>query len=81
MAQLARQLSVTAGRPVMDRTGLSGYYAYTLDWFPADRAAPPDLDAPDMFQAVREQLGLRLEAGRAPVEKLVIDRAERPSEN
>lgn len=81
MAQLARQLSVTAGRPVMDRTGLSGYYAFTLDWFPADRTPPPDLDTPDMFAALREQLGLRLEPSRAPVEKLVIDHVDKPSEN
>ena len=81
MAQLARQLSNTAGRPVMDRTGLTGYYAFALDWFPADRTPPPDLDAPDMFAALREQLGLRLDPARAPVEKLVIDHVEKPSEN
>jgi len=42
MEQLARQLSVTAGRPVVDRTGLTGYYAYILDWSPANRAPEPD---------------------------------------
>jgi uncharacterized protein (TIGR03435 family) len=81
MEQLARQLSVTADRPAMDRTGLNGYYAFTLDWFPANRSAPPDLDAPDVFAALREQLGLRLEPAKAPVEKLVIDQVEKPSEN
>jgi uncharacterized protein (TIGR03435 family) len=81
MDQLARQLSNTAGRPVIDRTNLPGLYAYTLDWFPADRVPPPDLDAPSMFAALQEQLGLRLEATKGPIEKLVIDHAEKPSEN
>jgi uncharacterized protein (TIGR03435 family) len=81
MEQLARQLSNTAGRPVIDRTGLTGFYAYTLDWFPENLAQPPDLDAPSMFQALQDQLGLRLESTKGPVEKLVIDHAEKPSEN
>jgi uncharacterized protein (TIGR03435 family) len=81
MAQLVDQLSHTAGRPVVDRTGLTGYYAYTLDWYPANRIAPPDLDAPTMFTALQEQLGLRLESTKGLMEKLVIERAEKPSEN
>ncbi|HWB84116.1 MAG TPA: TIGR03435 family protein [Bryobacteraceae bacterium] len=81
MARLASQLSVTAGRPVVDKTGLQGYYAFTLDWFPADRPMPADLDVLDMFQAVQEQLGLKLEPAKGSVEKLVIDHAEKPSEN
>jgi uncharacterized protein (TIGR03435 family) len=81
MDQLARQLSNTAGRPVIDRTNLPGLYAYTLDWFPSDLVPPPDLDTPSMFAALQEQLGLRLEATKGPVEKLVIDHAEKPSEN
>jgi uncharacterized protein (TIGR03435 family) len=81
MDKLAYQLSLTAGRPVLDRTGLSGHYTYKLDWLPANAAAPPDSDVPSIFTAVQEQLGLRLEATRAPIEILVIDRAERPSEN
>jgi len=81
MEQLARQLSNTAGRPVMDKTGLTGNYAYTLDWFPADRTPPPDLDAPSMFAALQEQLGLRLESTKGPMEKLVIDYVEKPTEN
>lgn len=81
MDQLARQLSLTAGRPVLDRTGLSGHYTYTLDWLPENGAPAPDLDIPSLFTAVQEQLGLRLEATKAPIEMLIIDRAERPSEN
>ena len=81
MEALARQLSGNAGRPVLDRTGLAGTYAFTLDWYPANGVRPAELDAPSMFDAVREQLGLRLEAGTGPVERLVIDRVEKPSEN
>jgi uncharacterized protein (TIGR03435 family) len=81
MEQLARQLSVTAGRPVIDKTGLAGYYAYTLDWMPANRPLEPDSDTPSMFTAVQEQLGLKLESAKAPIEMLIIDRAEKPSEN
>lgn len=81
MEQLARQLSHTAGRPVVDKTGLAGYYVYTLDWFPANLIAPADLDAPSMFDALQEQLGLKLESTRGPVERLVIDQAGKPSQN
>jgi uncharacterized protein (TIGR03435 family) len=81
MAQLAGQLSYTAERPVVDRTGLQGYYAFTLDWFPVNRTIPPDLDIPDMFQAVQQQLGLKLEPARAPSEKLVVDHAEKAAES
>ncbi len=77
MEQLARQLSVTAGRPVVDKTGLTGYYAYTLDWASAIQPPQPDSDIPSMFTAVQEQLGLKLESAK----DLIIDRAERPSEN
>jgi uncharacterized protein (TIGR03435 family) len=81
MDQLARQLSVTAGRPVIDKTGLTGYYAYTLDWAPAIQPPQPDSDTPSMFTAVQEQLGLKLDSAKAPVEMLIIDHAEKPSEN
>ena len=82
MAQLASQLSVTAGRPVLDETNLAGYYAYTLDWFPASVIPPAELvDVPSMFTALQDQLGLKLESTKGPMEKLVIEHAERPSEN
>jgi uncharacterized protein (TIGR03435 family) len=81
MEQLARQLAGTSGRYVVDRTGLSGPYAFTLEWWPANRTPPPDSDVPSMFDAVQEQLGLKLEATKGPVEMLVIDRAEKPAEN
>ena len=81
MAGLARQLSASAGRPVIDQTGLTGFYAYTLDWFPANRLPPPDSDVPSMFSAVREQLGLRLNAETGTQRFLVVDHLERPSPN
>jgi uncharacterized protein (TIGR03435 family) len=80
MEQLVRQLSVTAGRPVLDRTGLTGLYSYKLDWWPANRPAPPEIETPSMFAAV-QQLGLKLESTRGVVRKFVIDSAERPAEH
>jgi uncharacterized protein (TIGR03435 family) len=81
MEGLASQLSHTAGRPVVDRTGLTGYYAFTFDWTPANGAPESDSDTPSMFTAIQEQLGLKLEPTKAPREILVIDHAEKPSEN
>jgi uncharacterized protein (TIGR03435 family) len=81
MDQLARQLSNTAGRPVVDKTGLTGSYAYTLDWVPANRAPDADSETASIFTAVQEQLGLKLESAKAQVETIVIDRAEKPSGN
>lgn len=78
---LAKQLSVTAGRPVVDKTGLTGFYAYTLDWFPANRVPPPDSQVPSMFAALQEQLGLQLIAETGTEQYLVIENAERPSAN
>jgi uncharacterized protein (TIGR03435 family) len=81
MEALARQLSSSAGRPVIDKTGLTGTYEYTLDWFPATTVPAPESDVPSLFNAVQEQLGLRLEATTAPQEVLVIDSVQKPSEN
>lgn len=78
-------------RVVLDRTGLSGYYDYQLVWRPPTTPAgalppgvtPPavDPDRPDLFTAVQEQLGLKLETQRAPIEVLVIDRVALRTEN
>ena len=65
-------------RPVVDMTNLKGVYDMTLDWSPE---AAPNPEKPSLFTAVTEQLGLKLEAQKAPVEILVIDQAEKPSEN
>jgi bla regulator protein BlaR1 len=73
-------------RNVTDQTGLAGDFDFTLDWSPdAPAGAAPDADVaasqPPFFLALREQLGLKLEPQRGPVEVLVIDRAEKPSAN
>ncbi len=81
-------------RPVVDQTGLPGRYDFMLKWTPdesqfggrgAGMTAPPPADGaeapPDLFTAIQQQLGLKLESTRAPVEVLVIDRVEKPTEN
>ena len=83
MAQLAPLISLVVGRPVVDRTGLIGNYDIELRFSgePAPGAPPPSSDAPSIFTALQEQLGLKLDAERETVEVLVIDRIDRPSEN
>ncbi len=78
MSQLADFLYRTPfiGRPVIDKTGLKGIYEFKLDF----SRAPGD-GAPDVFTALQEQLGLKLESTKAQIEKLVVRRIERPSEN
>jgi uncharacterized protein (TIGR03435 family) len=68
---LVNMLANTLGSPVVDKTGLDGLYDYTFEW--------PDAGS-SLFASV-DQLGLKLEAKKAPVEVLVMDRAERPSAN
>jgi uncharacterized protein (TIGR03435 family) len=72
MPILAQVLNEATGRPVMDETGLKGKYDFTLEWHGND---------PSIFVALPEQLGLRLETRKAPVEYLVIEHIERPAEN
>jgi uncharacterized protein (TIGR03435 family) len=81
MEHLATQLSSTAGRPVHDRTGLTGYFAFKLDWLPANRTPEPNSNKVSIFTAVQEQLGLKLEPAKGQIDVLVIDRAEKPTEN
>jgi uncharacterized protein (TIGR03435 family) len=82
MEQLASNLYYSVGRPVFDKTGLRGFYDFTLDWTP-DYGGPSSSEANgvDIFTALQEQLGLKLEAQKAPIDMLVIDHAEKPSEN
>jgi uncharacterized protein (TIGR03435 family) len=81
MQRLADQLSNTAGRPVLDKTGLAGEFAYDLKFTLPDSVTSANSDIPSMFTALQEQLGLRLEPQSAPVEVLVIESAQKPSEN
>lgn len=81
LARLMGSIGAAAGRVVVDKTGLTGNYEITLRFMPqqAQNNAP---DAPpDIFTALQEQLGLKLEPDRAPVRVLVIDHIERPTEN
>jgi uncharacterized protein (TIGR03435 family) len=64
-------------RPVFDKTGLSGYYDFTLKWSPSDQPGADDLGL-SLFSALQAQLGLKLQSQKAPVDFLVIDQAERP---
>jgi len=102
MPMLVGALSTVTQRVVIDNTGLSGSYEFTLDWTPADTQPrqnspegvagqaggrqgpvepPSEANGPDLFTAIQEQLGLKLEAKRAPVDVLVIQRVEKPSAN
>jgi uncharacterized protein (TIGR03435 family) len=64
------------GRPVLDRTGLTGLYDFSFEF-----ATGPNSTAPSIFTALEQELGLKLESRREPVEMLVVDHVERPSEN
>jgi uncharacterized protein (TIGR03435 family) len=86
MAQLAARLTPYAGRPVIDRTNLTGEFAFELRYGPepppiVGARVPPTSDGDSLFTAVREQLGLALKAARGPVEVIVIDGVQHPTEN
>lgn len=77
-------------RPVINKTGLTGRYDIDLTYVPgsgqslsdeADQSQQADTSTPSLFTAIREQLGLRLELGKGPVEVIVIDHIDRPSQN
>ena len=77
---VAQFLAMDLGRPVIDRTGLTGHYDFELKWT-NDRQANPDAEpGPTLFTAIQE-LGLKLEPAKGPVEMLIIERAEKPSDN
>ncbi len=75
-------------RPVVDQTGLEGRFDFDLIWKPDDSQfagleakVPPVADAPPLCTAIQEQIGLKLDGTRVPLEVFVIDHVERPSEN
>lgn len=76
MQGFADRLTPIVGKPVKDETGLKGIYAVNLQWTLDDDGLGPSL-----FTLLREQLGLRLESAKRPIEVLVIDKVERPSDN
>ena len=85
MPQFAAILSHRLGHPVLDMTGLAGAYRVTLEWAAENKATKPtkndkgqpDVDRPSIFTALHDQLGLRLQARRAPVDIFVIDHIEK----
>jgi uncharacterized protein (TIGR03435 family) len=90
--RLAGFLAVELGRPVLDKTGLAGEYDYVLEYAPTgegafamleSKAGPlPDSNLPSLQTAVQEQLGLRLETKRSPVEFVIVDAGQRvPTQN
>jgi uncharacterized protein (TIGR03435 family) len=94
LSMLAGLLGMVLDRPVIDKTGFTNYFEIHLVFSPDDSAAPrlatadPGApaavrapDAPGIFQAIQEQLGLKLVPAKGPVDVLVIDHIERPSEN
>jgi uncharacterized protein (TIGR03435 family) len=95
ITQLTNAIARFVSRTVVDRTGLTGNYDVDLQWTPdqmpqglrgdAPPGAPPlpviDPNGPSIFTAVQEQLGLKLESTKGPVDVLVIDRAERPTDD
>ncbi len=81
---VAAAVSGRAARPVVDQTGLTGEYDFTLHWsWDPQPASPPEPNrgGQALIKALREQLGLELQPQKAPVNVYVIDRAERPTGN
>ncbi|MFZ0819125.1 MAG: TIGR03435 family protein [Candidatus Acidiferrales bacterium] len=96
LAAFVSMLGNQLGRPVLDKTGLTAKYDISLQWTSDDRPGqavpgaspdgmsaplPADPSGPSIFTAIQEQLGLKLESGKGPVEIIVIDHAEKPSGN
>lgn len=96
LAWLPRLLSNIVGAPVVDDTKVTSLYTFTLEWNPAEfepgpgavgqreedstSLPPKDIGPPSLFIALEQQLGLRLEPRKVPLDVIVVDRAERPSE-
>jgi len=85
---MVQALSGQAGRIVVDRTGLTGSWDFELNFAPEGRGGPgggpdsaPDPNLPSFFTAIQEQLGLKLEATKGPVDVLVIESVERPTDD
>lgn len=95
LAILANVLSSQLGHPVVDKTGLAGKYNFKLEWSPSpeengapgdpskmtDTVISADPSGPSIFTALQEQLGLKLESQKGPIETIVIDRVEKPTQN
>jgi uncharacterized protein (TIGR03435 family) len=90
MHMMGSHLNQFLDRPVVDRTGLSGIFDFTLEFAPitgpgsepgTTGSASDQPALPSMFTALEEQLGLKLESQKGPIDVIVIDHVEKPSEN
>ncbi len=92
LARFVQVLSDIVERTVVDHTGLTGNFDISLEWTPDDAQAmrlppgatpppPSDASGPSIFTALQEQLGLKVESQKGPVDILIVDHAEKPSEN
>jgi uncharacterized protein (TIGR03435 family) len=81
MAGLATRLATILQRPVADMTQDPGKYDFILRWTPDEMETGGGSDGVSLFAALKEQVGVKLESQKVPVDVLVIDRAELPSEN
>ena len=94
MASIARMISLQLGSTVVDKTGMTEKYDYTLSFVPDESmkagillpgsgggAPPPEAEGPSIFTALQEQLGLKLVAQKQPVDVIVIDHMEQPTAN
>jgi uncharacterized protein (TIGR03435 family) len=93
VSALVNALQQRVDRPIVDKTGLNGLFDIRLEWAPGaespplpftqnpDAPPPPPVEGPSVFTAIQEQLGLKLESAKGPAEVIVIDSAQKPSEN
>ena len=94
LSQAGGPMAQSTGRLVQDKTGLTGQYEFELQWTPEPGQGPlgrggdlppgfpvPDPNGPSLFTAIQEQLGLKLDARRAPVDVIVIDKVEHPTDD
>ena len=81
LAEFAQNMGIVLDKPMVDQTGLTGRFDFTLRWTPDTARADEPNAEPGLFTAIQEQLGLKLEATKAPVDVLVIDHVDKPSGN
>lgn len=81
ISQLVDILAGQLDRPVIDLTGIRGVFDVTLDWTPENAPAAAVETKPPLSMALEDQLGLKLEARKTRVDVIVVDHAERSSEN
>jgi uncharacterized protein (TIGR03435 family) len=81
MSDFALGMNYFADRPIIDETGLAGRYDFTLKWLPDTATEPEGMQIPGVFTAMQDQLGLKLEPKKGPVDVLAVEKVERPSAN